>query len=448
MEQLPKIVRQRLRVASKAGVHPDPDLLTAFAEKSLKDRERAQVLQHLAECSDCRNVVSLAVSQSEPVLSTSPARLPWLTWPVLRWGALAACVVVVVGAVTLRYDLRSVMAPPLAQKSVEPLAPPVNLKVESEVPNRLNQKMAGKIPPPSPFESARDFETAGKLAKQRETADTRSVAGAAVMDRLAIAQLENRQLQQNQTAKNELRESGTANAVSGDKPSQVMGRLAATAPASPPAAKAADAEPQTKERNDNLDYTARAMTETVEVEAAPASEMAQTAAEKAKDESRRNESRKKVQNGRAGMVGGMALGDRKADTASAEVAETDSGQYGKLSRPKAKAAPRWTLSTEGAVQRSFDSGRSWQFVVVASNVVFRALTARDSDIWVGGAAGALYHSSDAGEHWTQVKPMANGRPLTADIITVEFTDSQHGRLTTGDHEIWTTSDTGITWHIQ
>ena len=49
MEQLPKIVQQRLSATDKAGVHPDPDLLTAFAERSLTERERVQVLQHLAD---------------------------------------------------------------------------------------------------------------------------------------------------------------------------------------------------------------------------------------------------------------------------------------------------------------------------------------------------------------------------------------------------------------
>ncbi len=39
-------------------------------------------------------------------------------------------------------------------------------------------------------------------------------------------------------------------------------------------------------------------------------------------------------------------------------------------------------------------------------------------------------------------PVADGKPLTADIVTVEFGDAQHGKLTTGNREIWTTSDAG------
>src|SRR5882757_1717538 len=110
MEQLPKIVQQRLSAADKAGVHPDPDLLTAFAERSLNERERVQVLQHLGGCADCRNIVSLAMPEDvAPSIAgvagaASSARSRWLSWPVLRWGALGACVIVVGAAVTLHYD--------------------------------------------------------------------------------------------------------------------------------------------------------------------------------------------------------------------------------------------------------------------------------------------------------------------------------------------------------
>ena len=110
--------------------------------------------------------------------------------------------------------------------------------------------------------------------------------------------------------------------------------------------------------------------------------------------------------------------------------------------------PRWTLSADGALQRSFDSGKTWQTIPVASNVVFRALAANDSDIWVGGAAGALYHSSDAGQHWTRITPVAEGKSLSADIVAVEFSDPQHGKLITANRETWSTSDAGKTWQRQ
>jgi hypothetical protein len=111
-------------------------------------------------------------------------------------------------------------------------------------------------------------------------------------------------------------------------------------------------------------------------------------------------------------------------------------------------APRWTLSSDGTLQRSLDTGATWQTIVISSKTVFRALAANDLDIWVGGSAGALFHSSDAGEHWTQVRPVANGEALEDDIVGVEFTDTLHGKLTSSAEETWITADAGQTWHKQ
>jgi hypothetical protein len=414
MTDIPKIVQERLQAAAKTEVHLDPDLLTAFAENSLAGCERVQVLQHLAQCAACRDVVSLALPQVELTHSTRPARSPWLSWPVLRWGALATCVVIVGAAVTLRHERSQETALFVEEKAPAPPAPPpAKLTVESQVSPQPTQKWAAKIAPPSPFQPRRDSGAAGKLAKQREGADARSAAVASTMK-----------------AMKPLRNDQPANPAVKFANSEPVGQMAAVAPASPPAPKAANAEAPTEERKDNLDYTARASKETVTVETQSVAVAAQAAPGKA-------------QNASAGVLGGVS-GDQKADAAGTRT-ETVSGEYDKLSRAGNKTAPRWTLSPDGALQRSFDSGRTWQTIPVASAVTFRALAANDSDIWVGGAAGVLYHSSDAGQHWTQIKLVGDGKPLTADIITVEFTDSRHGKLTTDDHETWTTIDGGESW---
>jgi hypothetical protein len=70
MTEVPKIVYDRLRAAQKNRVvpdgalldnehpdsgHPDADLLTAFAERTLSAAERDATLEHLALCNDCRD---------------------------------------------------------------------------------------------------------------------------------------------------------------------------------------------------------------------------------------------------------------------------------------------------------------------------------------------------------------------------------------------------------
>src|SRR5260370_41557667 len=91
MQDVPKIVVNRLQ-SPTAESHPDADLLTAFAEHSLAGRERARVVEHLARCGDCREIVALALPATEAVAacrSGSAVRTCWVSLPVLRWGVVA-----------------------------------------------------------------------------------------------------------------------------------------------------------------------------------------------------------------------------------------------------------------------------------------------------------------------------------------------------------------------
>jgi hypothetical protein len=105
----------------------------------------------------------------------------------------------------------------------------------------------------------------------------------------------------------------------------------------------------------------------------------------------------------------------------------------------------WTLSPKGAVQRSSDSGKTWQPVSVADAAGFRALSAVGANIWVGGKAGALYHSADSGQTWVRVEPAAEGKKLDQDIVSLDFADRLVGTISTATGEVWTTSDGGQSW---
>jgi photosystem II stability/assembly factor-like uncharacterized protein len=112
---------------------------------------------------------------------------------------------------------------------------------------------------------------------------------------------------------------------------------------------------------------------------------------------------------------------------------------------RAILSPRWSVSDSGAVQRSFDGGRSWKDVAIADGVSFRAIATVGSDVWAGGAGGVLFHSADSGEHWSRVRVQANDRALSGDIVRIEFTDTADGVVSTSTGEAWTTSDAGATW---
>ncbi len=90
-----KIIGARLRVGAMASssAHPDPDLLTAFAEQSLNEGERVKVLEHLSQCRVCRDVVYFALpeEQAAPLqVVKAPPQARWFAGRRLQWAALAA----------------------------------------------------------------------------------------------------------------------------------------------------------------------------------------------------------------------------------------------------------------------------------------------------------------------------------------------------------------------
>ena len=318
--------------------HPDANLLGAFVEKSLAQVEQFRVLEHLSRCASCREIVSLTATQPgiASAVSVAPARAGWLSWPVLRWGAAVACVVVVGTVVTLRQQHESLQ--------IEP-----TISVQKPEPEK-------QISAPSSPQSKNAEDMATAAANPTVTRQTARAMKPAGNNNAAASPVE------------------MADAGVGSRVAEVPGR-----------AKAA--------------------------------------------ESQDTESSKGI------ASAGNAV---HAEGSTATVVPLVSTNL----------PPRWTLSSDGTLQRSRDSGRSWQTIQVADNTIFRALAANRLEIWVGGASGALFHSSDAGQHWTQVRPVANGEALADDIIGVEFADTLHGKVTTSVQEIWITADAGQTWQKQ
>ena len=139
MTEVPKIVYDRLRAALPEQAHPDADLLAAFAEQAISATERDGVLQHLALCGDCREVVALALPAADIVspqtadtdgvrttLSRAGAPAPHklsLAWPSLRWAALAAGVVVAAAVLLVHPGKLNQATLPSAHQQITPSAP-------------------------------------------------------------------------------------------------------------------------------------------------------------------------------------------------------------------------------------------------------------------------------------------------------------------------------------
>ncbi|MGB9073779.1 MAG: YCF48-related protein [Terriglobales bacterium] len=436
MSDVPKIVHERLRAASpeKAspegevpGAHPDPDVLTAFAEQALTPAEREGVLEHLALCGDCREVVALALPAAESVpvpdiaaqaddaraVTVKPQR-NWFAWPGfgwhgfaghgLRWAALAAGVVVA-GAIILT-------------RSGKPNQP---LEARHQVTTAISEPAAATAAKPAaPAQANSEIASTAELKPRQQTVG---------------AQL-NRQL----------------NRRSLDKESKIVADLK-TAPAEAAVAERPSRPPAMKK-----DLVANAApssfgatpppvpsaSETVEVTGAAAAVNTEDALVA------RNEATPAISKAKPAVP---ATDEAAAPPKSAglEMKAVSGGNAGNL-RSRAEAvnlpqaatvAAQWTLSS-GALQRSLDHGATWQTSLRADRPLL-CFAARGSEIWAGGKAGALVHSADGGTTWTQVNPAADGRALSADVTHIEARSATEIVLSTNSGESWTTLDGGKSW---
>jgi len=473
MQNVPQVVRERLKATTPATPHPDADVLTAFAERSLPERERSLVIEHLARCGNCRDVVALALPASEDLQKVLVPSRRWLTWPVLRWGLVTVGIVAIAGVgflqirprqapkVTARIELD--FGPHQSQPAV-PKASPAEGKDESRASTPASGNTSADRVQPSgenkligPTAAARVFVP--KVSVPAVSGVAGEAAGGPVHNQFPHGPLPPAQWQQQ------------TRTPAAPLP---MGGQQAHRPMTPPVA-----------------------SETVEVQgAAPVSVGTEAANQDLQLQA------KAAQPPTAGdALGGPIAKSKPAVTAvganaapQAAAVTLDSGsppvssssersltQFAKLS---STSTPRWTVSPSGTLQRSFDQGQTWQDVDVNVNagfaqnygyareealptargkeapadkkalkqaapaIVLRAVSANGTEVWVGGSSGLLYHSLDAGGHWTRVLPLSGATILTGDIVALEFYDAQHGKVTTSTAEVWITADDGQTWQKQ
>ena len=432
MEQLPKIVRERLKIQA-GGEHPDADLLTAFAEQALPDRERSRVLLHVSRCADCRNVLALAalpaMTASGSLDTARPTR--GFQWKVLRWGAAVACVVIVGSAVLLRRDV-------FKPHSVETAAVPEQPGAEQYAYQPAQQDAATKLRAEQAISSGTENEkdigrVEEKVLKRPAPPKLPVTTPAAPVARATRGD------QKQEIAPGSMQASGSG--------AEVSGALAAK-----PAWAGAAAQTVRDERKNPVPEAGPQSTKTTDLATlGKASEMLEVEASPVPAEV--ESGNKKDAPGKAKAASNAAKDAPAAPpvVAQNQVAfseETVSQKMDRVAGIRRVPLSRWTISSDGRLQHSIDAGRTWQPVAVADKATFRALSANGPDVWVGGAAGLLYHSADSGANWTQVKPAFANVALAADIAAIEFTDLQHGKITTSAGEVWTTEDAGQTWRRQ
>ena len=446
MSDLPKIVQDRLRAAAPRDDHPDPDVLTAFAEHALSGAEREGVVRHLARCGDCREVAVLslpssveAVTQPETAAGEASTRRTadrsraWfasLAWPNLRWAALAASVVAVAAVLMLRPG-----------KPPESTDATVNYSAESKMqtppadaPARSGAVGGAPVPEPSRSPVARaakpdNLLLSKKLAEARdEVLPERTETQFAT----ASASLADSKRVDSSAGKRGLAYENSQPSVQKPAAPEVGGGIGTAAP----------------------EKIGRA-TETVEVTGA-AAEVQTTGAEG--KVIGRNEvqalpiEKAKQATKKEGQIKSQVSENRPQKELAGAYRESDSAatlqkQRMKKSDNKDKdAGAQWSLA-EGKLQRSLDAGATWQIVLQLQHPLL-AYGARGSDVWAGGQSGTLFHSTDGGATWAMIQASTRVGALAADIVGIDVRGPAEIVLSTSNNQSWTTADAGKTWETK
>jgi len=451
MTEVPKIVYDRLRAALPEQAHPDADLLTAFAEQALSATERDGVLQHLALCGDCRDVVALALPAADLVAapiasetdglqttasrSRGPHKLSF-AWPTLRWAALAAGAVVA-AAVLLVHPGKLNQATPSAHQQITPSAPAAS-----------GPQIASSSVPSSQIATSPNNQYAVLAKDEAEP-------------------------------KSELRLSKKLKAGQAVKPAQAeSGMLLADNKKDSGQAGKPSAAPSDRDRVFAYDApSSRAATETVEVSGAAAAVTTEPSAENAlmaRNETPRDDApaiekaKPALQEMETMETNEQVKTEAAAVPGPARAQARNVMSAAKLASPASPTRAHnvtWAI-TGGVLQRSLDSGQSWQDALHADHPLL-CYASHDEDVWTGGQAGTLFHSANSGVTWVQVQPSIKARQLSSDITHIDMRNTEvrdddlrnnprdelrgNARgpaeilLSTTNNEIWSSADGGKTW---
>ena len=444
--KIPRIIRERLQTATavNATEHPEANLLSAFSENLLRADERDQVLQHLATCAACRQVVALAAvsrREREPLFVTE--RRP-LRWKILRWTALGASAAAMVAVVAVyqqkpRRQLEPTGATVTARLEQAPAATPAPETQDSDKKDKkiASQPPAAKKAPAtraSDTFAAKNLKKADTLQEKAESEPMRAGTAGALQpetsNEISFPAKMKTSPEEHAMAESvaDLDENKQARTTTGN-----FYRAGPSAPVfaddktPPPAAATASglAGAHVMSRADNRPSPPRSTS------AGPASVLAQIGAARRAE---RHPAAKAVAPPNAFTVRGLR------------------------SSGSAIAVPQWRLR-DSHLEKLSDDGRTWQGVAIPGVGSVTSLASMGAGIWAAASPAEIYYSSDSGAHWTRQWSYAQAHPLgaedpSAQIIRIQFDDEQTGSMEVSTrsarwpHQIWITNNGGATWLLE
>lgn len=497
MPELSNLLKDRLSRAGKPEVHPDTDLLTAYAEKSLPNAERAQVMDHLSRCGACRDVVFLMTepaAEEAPVISLVPAkRRIWFLTPQFGMVAAMCAMALGIGAIVrmqtsptgvtqnarLEQTKEQPKEPSKTQPQTEAKAEP---KVAAPAGSRsaANESAGNGAVNQTPAAQAEKGSAKSKDAEAARSADSISgpagttPAGVAVGGNLASAAPA-----ASRNAPSTLANDKKADAATGRKPgaapsrhdyvnlqlfasdaSYQSGTDLPAAPSAPTVTSLTQATIMAREQHSGFADLRRDMevqnqgTLTLYRSGAGRqtggfigriADLGKRAAGKTLGPAIPLEATRSFAMATPPPVNGLddsdalsakprAKSETLGESTAFSVNGLRSGVYGDTANPQWKVEKGKLLKLEaGSVYTEAAGGTDMEFSVV---------TANGSDVWAGGRRAALMHSADNGATWDKI---SLGEAASGTVVNIAASGA-NVVVKTSSNQTWSTQDGGKSWN--
>jgi hypothetical protein len=488
MPELSQIVLQRLASRRAVGDHPDADTLTAYTEQLLPPGERNRVLEHVAACSYCREIVALSQPEATeslpvPAVALAPKR-GWRWKPAL---GLAASLATLAAITTVVIELprkpasfesaRQSAAPADQAQASKTAAAPATNQPESLTANATST-------PNTALEPSANDNTPRSAASGANTSSINNVAAARVMPvppppavsattasvvtssapRVAEARgngrdyVNNQMFVPGQTANEpvpSVAEIPSAPLPRGLAENQFPPPLSSNAQLSfadiPPQAQTGKVLRSRLTSNPpnshfgilipNLPALGRKAERGVETMAKRGiaiqpgalsfSAMESTALAPSSGDQVQAETDDKVRLRGGDLDQSSAFSQRALAGGSFDAANNSAG-----------SAAAWKVSG-GNLLKSTDS-TTWNAGYGPRDIEFTVVASRGANVWAGGANAALVHSANGGASWERI---TLGGSAAGSITSIEFGGASV-RVKSSSGQEWSSQDGGRTWSIE
>lgn len=459
-EAMDRLLAGTLRQTERAGGTdcPEPDILAAYSERTLSDREVRDWEKHFSQCSRCQQTLAaLALSQAEAALAarervagaaatTSERRRRRKTvWPTWRWLAPAAAVAAA-AAIWIVGKPASLWKPAptrMAQRqpsglpaSAPPAAPPSS---EERRPDTLSET-----------EQTRGRSSSGEDGIARKPSpDLGAKLGASGSERPSVSVRRELAAESDRARREDSSRSG------GPVPENPPSGAAGTVPGGVPGlatGKSSRADGRFKEKK--IEPSAEELPQEQEKQSQPrqatkdverfAKTNPTTPSPEAADHAEVLGNRSHLAERKLGVRPTGGLNATRSDELRGRLKMMETVVIPQLISPPTGSL-RWRIGAAGSIERSTDGGASWQLQTSGVTTDLSAGSAPSESVcWVVGRSGAILRTTD-GEHWEKI-----ASPAALDWTRVTAQDALHAGVSARDDRpsrLFVTRDGGKTWQV-